>query len=187
VNASAVPITFAFTGTVNFSLDPSVSVGQAAAGSVTFESTTPNLSSVSWQGIYQGGAITSVTVSVPGASLNAALNPALNESGIVVTDFGLGGPADEYSWWVNTASSGSFLLVLSLSPPGDALVNGVSLPLTPPDLSESNVEEARFNLSGGFFSVTLSSLTLVPEPASALLLGPAALALAVLRCRRQRA
>jgi hypothetical protein len=67
--------TFAFTGTVNFSLAPSVSVGQAAAGSVTFESTTPNLSSVSWHGKYQGGAITSVTVSVPSPRARACWAP----------------------------------------------------------------------------------------------------------------
>ena len=184
-SANAAPITFAFTGKVIVESHPTIEMFMPMIGTYTFESTTPNTGSAPFEGIYQG-AILSVSASVPDAAFSILLTTSPGGSSVIsVLDKTLGAFTDSYSGQAATAAGDHFLFVMMESPFSDeSLISGVGLPVVPP--SRSVVSSETWQLSGptigGGFEFEIDSLTLVPEPASGLLLGVGVTAL--LACRR---
>jgi hypothetical protein len=182
--ANAAPITFVFTATVTGSFNaPSAPVGATATGAFTFDSAAG--ANITGPGFVRYLALDSVSFQIPATSYSDSF-VASGTDFIEVSDRASGAATDAYRLLASTSPPNfSFGMQLVGDPLGDTLVASTALPLTPPDLSlaVSRTGTWTFNAGNSGITFTLDTLTLLPEPASALLLGSAALALVALRWR----
>ena len=202
-SASAVPITFAFTGEVvalsNEAVDGPIAIGDPISGQFSFESSAANTSTDPEQGAY--ASLLRVSFSFGVYSNGYDEPPQRITTVVVANDRAIGIPS-------NVRDS---YLVQTQGRPGGPLLNGLELrefhfqltdptatafdsldqPLTPPPLDAFTVEDVGTSfITVGFASAgrpfsqvrgRVTSLTLVPEPGSGTLL-----ALGLLAAARRR-
>ncbi len=213
--AQAEPVTFHFTGVVEFAQGPSIGellapgvtgadlIGTQISGWYTFDSAAPDTQGASFLGIYvSSGApyeyvmqfahrtfmLNGVQIGVIVDFDNMQVTPGLKDdiytaqrTGPHPTD-----PTLQLRAYLDLIASGT-----ATDGPTTSLLND-SLPLVPPDLSGFTTRRVFMNVLDSSGSVvgglggTLTSLY-VPEPATTLLLVPAAVALLARYRRRHRA
>ena len=171
--ANAVPITFEFTATVT-GVNPSgygdFQVGQAVTGSYTFDSLTSDSDGSTSRGFYDGPGILSFDV----GGVYAGSGGQFGRIEITITDSGSDGYGVTSRIPTAPTINGVALglaEILLVDSTGTAFGND-SLPLGPPPLN--NFDSALFQLTFQDFSTvnaSITSLTLVPEPSTALLWG----------------
>lgn len=192
-SATAVPITFGFTATVNEVLDgPGFSTGLANgdsfSGSFTFESTTADVDPDPSFGDYQD-ALLGVTVVFPDGILLIDTDPSVSGNFIrvaVPSGYSVNlGDLDGSS----TYNGDSLVVALFANLSVSSSVADDSLPLDPSVLGTGSMGKIEFLRASDGASVTLQQITVdsifaVPEPGLAALLGIGASLLAL---RRERA
>lgn len=174
--ARATIVTFGFGGNITFVLDNQgrlgggVSVGDAFSGTYSFDSTTPDAA----PGDSALGTYDDAILSVAGQAGSLLFEgPAAGLNYIQVQDNLLGAPSDVYV--ARTEVDVEQLLLdfsLGLLDPTGAAFSNDLLPLEPPPLE---LFSATFHLQSETLGINVAgqvtSLTLVPEPGTAVLLG----------------
>ena len=191
VAATAAPVTFGFTGVVTevgATLAVEFSVNEPIVGKYTFESTTADSSPGDPVfGVYIN-AITTFTATFGG---NYTVTHGLDNN-IYVGE----GPLSNDFIWVDVTNPTSapvaglnlFALFIRLADSDSTVFASDALPLTPPDLSEFDIDVSvmLFSEPGKANTVDfrVTSLTFIPEPSTLTLAALAVLGLLAHRCRR---
>ncbi len=199
-SALATTITVEVTGIVdrvqtedNFALDGSVSIGTAMAGYYTYDSETPDLDSSTNDGSYELISISMIIgnytfthdpISLQSAGIGVRLGDFSYNAGTSYPVFdgtimvdGLPKTYDEITWGDTIGYKG--LTVMKLVPSSPGIILDDSLPTSFPDLSVfdlATIFGVYFHgpsFGDGFFEISgdLTSLTVIPEPATLLLFG----------------
>jgi len=182
--ARAGPVTWEFAGEVTRAFDPrtllggAVEVGSPIAGTVTFESTTPDGDPSPTRGWY-GNAVTDVDATMQGLAIAGPRKQDWGGgSNSITVDNGIGSFPDaiEIFTAVDVLGHDYFMFRMRLSDANGKVFVNDALPMSPPDLEHVRTDFSIIDPSETIFGelridVNLTQLRLVPEPSAIILLG----------------